>query len=205
MALHSVAQDPSSRAPLHRLGYARVSTDDQDNRRQIDDLLRFGVPRENIYTDSASGRSMNRPGWKACWQDLRQGDLLVVQAVDRLGRDLGEIIMTIRALRDKGAQIKTLNMDLDTTTANGMLLFHVIAAIAEWEVRTIRERTMSGLAAARARGIVGGRPRKITHQQALEAMARIHAGEIADVVAAEYEVTRQTIYRRAVEARQLEL
>ena len=106
----------------------------------------------------------------------------MVQSVDRLGRDLVEIVMAIRALHEKGAQIKTLNMDIDTTTANGMLLFQIISAIAEWEVRTIRERTMSGLAAARARGIVGGRKPKISHQQAMEAMERIQAGETANKV-----------------------
>lgn len=186
------------------IGYARASTEDQDNRRQIDELVRFGVPPTAISADTASRRGIKRPGWQACWQDLRNGDLLVIQSIDRLGRDLVEIIMTIRALHAKGAQIKTLNADFDTTTDHGTLMFEIVATIAEWEVRTIRERTMSGLVAARARGVKVGRKPKITHAQALEAMARIQAGESGRSVAAEYRVKRQTIYRKVDEARRQE-
>lgn len=180
----------------HLIGYCRVSTEDQDNQRQIDDLMRFGVARESIYCDKASGRTMDRPGWRACWRDLRAGDLLVIQSVDRLGRDLVEILLTMRSLRDKGAQIKTLNMDIDTTTANGMFMLRIIAAIAEWEMRMIMERTRSGLLVAKARGHRSGRKPKITYQKALEAMDRIRAGENAKFVAADYGVRRQTIYQK---------
>lgn len=182
------------------IGYARVSTVDQDNRRQIDDLLRFGVAEESIYMDKASGRNMNRPGWRACWQDLRAGDLLVIHSIDRLGRDLVEVVQTLHALHEKGAQIKALNMDIDTTTATGMFTFHVVAAMAEWERRLIVERTRSGLIAAKARGKIGGRKPKITHDQAMTALARIKAGASAEIIAAEYGVSRQAIYRKVDEA-----
>ena len=101
------------------IGYARVSMSDQDNHRQIEALRAFGVAKEDIYTDKASGRNMKRPGWQACWQDLREGDLLVVQAIDRLGRDVSELFRVLRELHEKGANLKVLTMDLDTRSPAG--------------------------------------------------------------------------------------
>ncbi|MDN7351965.1 recombinase family protein [Acetobacter senegalensis] len=179
------------------IGYARVSTNDQNNQSQIDQLLHFGVEPAAIFQDKASGKNMERPGWKNCWKELRGGDVLVVTAIDRLGRDLVEVVQTIKALHDKGADLKVLSMDLDTRTATGRLIFAIIAAMAQWERELIVERTINGLAAARARGKTGGRKAVLSEAQVAEAMTRIQAGEKAAQVAADYGVTRQAIYRRA--------
>lgn len=140
---------------------------------------------------------MERPGWKNCWKELRDGDVLVVTAIDRLGRDLIEVVQTVKALHDKGADLKVLSMDLDTRTATGRLIFAIIAAMAQWERELIVERTINGLAAARARGKTGGRKAVLSDSQVAEAMTRIQAGEKSGEVAADYGVTRQAIYRRA--------
>lgn len=179
------------------IGYARVSTNDQNNQSQIDQLLHFGVEQAAIFQDKASGKNMERPGWKNCWKELRDGDVLVVTAIDRLGRDLIEVVQTVKALHDKGADLKVLSMDLDTRTATGRLIFAIIAAMAQWERELIVERTVNGLAAARARGKTGGRKAVLSEAQVAEAMTRIQAGEKAAQVAADYGVTRQAIYRRA--------
>lgn len=179
------------------IGYARVSTNDQNNQSQIDQLLHFGVEPAAIFQDKASGKNMERPGWKNCWKELRDGDVLVVTAIDRLGRDLIEVVQTVKALHDKGADLKVLSMDLDTRTATGRLIFAIIAAMAQWERELIVERTVNGLAAARARGKTGGRKAVLSEAQVAEAMTRIQAGEKAAQVAADYGVTRQAIYRRA--------
>jgi len=153
----------------HKIGYARVSMSDQNNQRQIDELVRFGVSPDDIYTDRASGRNMKRPGWQACWKDLREGDLLVVHSIDRLGRDLVEVISTVNALHAKGADLKVITMDLDTRSPTGRLIFSIMAAMAQWERELIVERTNHGLQAARARGIVGGKRPEFTDEQVLEA------------------------------------
>lgn len=185
--------------PEHRtlIGYARVSTNDQNNQSQIDQLLHFGVEPAAIFQDKASGKNMERPGWKNCWKELRDGDVLVVTAIDRLGRDLVEVVQTVKALHDKGSDLKVLSMDLDTRTATGRLIFAIIAAMAQWERELIVERTVNGLAAARARGKTGGRKAVLSDSQVAEAMTRIQAGEKSAEVAADYGVTRQAIYRRA--------
>lgn len=188
-----------SSEPIHRtlIGYARVSTSDQNNRSQIDRLTEFGVEPAAIFQDKASGKNMERPGWKNCWKELRDGDVLVVTAIDRLGRDLVEVVQTVKALHDNGADLKVLSMDLDTRTATGRLIFAIIAAMAQWERELIVERTVNGLAAARARGKTGGRKAILSDSQVAEAMTRIQAGEKSAEVAADYGVTRQAIYRRA--------
>ena len=117
----------------HMLGYARVSTSDQNNQRQIDDLIAFGVDRRDIWSDTASGRDMHRPGWESLWKDLRAGDLVVIHSIDRLGRDLVEVVQTVRALHLMGVNLKVLSMDIDTRTPTGMLMFQFVAAMAEWE------------------------------------------------------------------------
>lgn len=179
------------------IGYVRVSTNDQNNRSQIDQLVKYGVEPAAIFEDKASGKNMQRPGWINCWKELRGGDVLVVTAIDRLGRDLVEVVQTVKALHDKGVDLKVLSMDLDTRTATGRLIFAIIAAMAEWERELIVERTVNGLAAARARGKTGGRKEVVSDAQVLEAVKRIQAGERAADVADDYGVTRQAIYRRA--------
>lgn len=158
------------------VGYARVSMDDQSNQRQIDEIVKFGVDPRDIFTDMASGRDMKRPGWAACWKDLRgpegdnpHGDLLVVHAIDRLGRDMLQVCQTLKALHEKGCALKVLSMDIDTRTPVGYFTFSIMAAFAEMERKLILERTMHGLAKARERGVIGGTVAKYSHQEILDA------------------------------------
>lgn len=188
--------DPST-TKRHLVGYVRVSTSDQNNEHQIDSLIKFGVDPRDIFEDKASGKNMARPGWKDCWRDIREKDILVVHSIDRLGRDLVEVVQTVKALHDRGADLKVLTMDLDTRTPTGRLIFAVVAAMAQWERELIVERTRNGLAAARARGKKGGRKPILTDAHVTEALTRIQAGEKAATVAAEYGVSRQAIYKRA--------
>ncbi|WP_336764007.1 recombinase family protein [Asaia sp. VD9] len=188
--------DPST-TKRHLVGYVRVSASDQNNEHQIDSLIKFGVDPRDIFEDKASGKNMARPGWKDCWRDIREKDILVVHSIDRLGRDLVEVVQTVKALHDRGADLKVLTMDLDTRTPTGRLIFAVVAAMAQWERELIVERTRNGLAAARARGKKGGRKPILTDEQVTEALARIQAGENAQTVAAEYGVSRQAIYKRS--------
>ncbi|NVN06749.1 recombinase family protein [Asaia spathodeae] len=188
--------DPST-TKRHLVGYVRVSTSDQNNEHQIDSLIKFGVDPRDIFEDKASGKNMARPGWKDCWRDIREKDILVVHSIDRLGRDLVEVVQTVKALHDRGADLKVLTMDLDTRTPTGRQIFAVVAAMAQWERELIVERTRNGLAAARARGKKGGRKPILTDAHVTEALTRIQAGEKAATVAAEYGVSRQAIYKRA--------
>lgn len=203
--MSKTSSEPSEEAPRRgvvlpdgsiMIGYARVSTSDQDNRRQKDALEAFGVDPRDIWEDKASGRSMNRRGWQGCWRDIRAGDLLVVHSIDRLGRDLIELVKTVRDLHEKGANLKVLTMDIDTRTATGRLLFNIIAAMAEWERDLIVERTRHGLAVARAMGRTGGRKQQITDEQVKQAICRLHKGETLEEIAKDIGFTKQGISKR---------
>jgi len=150
------------------IGYARVSSHDQNLELQRDALEKAGC--DLIYEDKASGARIERPEWTKAREKLRAGDTLVVWRLDRLGRSLKHLIQTIEDLGDEGIGFRSLQENLDTTTSGGKLVFHIFGALAEFERELIRERTMAGLAAARARGRKGGRPRKLTDKQI--AMAR---------------------------------
>src|SRR4051812_40202196 len=133
-----------------RIGYARVSTLDQNLDLQEDALKAAGC--EKIYTDKASGTRAEGPGLERALADLRAGDRLVVWKLDRLGRSLRHLIETVTALRDRGVGFQSVQEAVDTTTSGGKLIFHVFGALAEFERDLIRERTLAGLAAARSRG-----------------------------------------------------
>ena len=153
-----------------QIGYARVSKADgsQALDLQIDALKKAGVKANHIYQDKASGKHDDRPGLVACMKALRKGDLLIVWKLDRLGRDLRHLVNTIQELLDKGVGFKVLagqGAEINTTTASGKLVFGIFAALAEFERELIRERTMAGLAAARARGRKGGRRFSLTKAQ----------------------------------------
>lgn len=152
----------------HRIGYARVSMSDQNNQRQIDELVRHGVSPKDIYVDTASGRTMGRPGWEACWKDLRKGDLLIVHAIDRLGRDLIEVVRTVNELHNKGADLKIITMDVDTRNPTGRLVFSIMVAMSQWERELIVERTKHGLERAKARGVTGGTKAKHSNDKVWE-------------------------------------
>ena len=148
------------------IGYARVSKADgsQPLDLQRDALTGAGVAEERIYVDQASGRRDHRPGLEACLKALQPGNTFVVWKLDRLGRDLKHLVTTVDELRARGVGLRVLagaGAEIDTRTANGRLVFGIFAALAEFERELIAERTRAGLAAARARGRKGGRPRKM--------------------------------------------
>lgn len=142
------------------VGYARVSTHDQDLQLQLDALENAGCFADYIYTDQVSGVRAARPGLDACLAELQEGDTLIVWRLDRLGRSMGHLVTLINGLRDRGVDFKSIQDGaIDTTTASGELMFLIFSALAQFERRLIQERTRAGLAAARARGREGGRPR----------------------------------------------
>ena len=153
---------PTALAP-RLIGYARVSTDDQLTRAQVDALEKAGCSQ--IFTEHASGAQHSRPQLAAALAVLRPGDSLVVWRLDRLGRSLPHLIETVRQLEAGGVELVSLSEAIDTTTATGTLLFHLLASLAEFERGLARERTMLGLQAAAARGQRGGRPAALAPEQ----------------------------------------
>ncbi len=160
------------------IGYMRVSKSDgtQTLDLQRDALLAAGVAPERLYEDQASGRKDDRSGLATCLKTLQPGDTLVVWKLDRLGRNLKHLVSVVDDLQQRQVGFKVLagaGVQIDTTTANGRLVFGIFAALAEFEAELVRERTRAGLAAARARGRRGGRPRKITKEALRTAMAAL--------------------------------
>src|SRR5262249_36183105 len=131
----------------------------QNNDLQIDLLRQAGC--ERIFEDKASGALDSRPGLIEALEFVRRGDTLCVFRLDRLGRSLSHLISTMNQLKERGVAFKSLNESLDTSTPTGRLMFHIIASLSEFERSLIRERAAAGLAAARARGRIGGRPKKM--------------------------------------------
>lgn len=152
------------------IGYARVSTDDQNLDLQKDALTRSGC--ERILVDQQSGVKAERPGLKAALDYARKGDTLVVWRLDRLSRSLKDLIEIVTQLEARGIGLKSLHEALDTSSSSGKLVFHIFGALAEFERNLIRERTQAGLLAARVRGRRGGRPK------ALEANKRVLAVQL---------------------------
>jgi len=146
-----------------KIGYARVSTLEQNLSLQQDALSAAGC--EKIITDEAGGSIANRPGLEKVNDLLRSGDTLVVWRLDRLGRSLKHLIEWVNALKEKGIGFESLQEAIQTDTPAGQLTFHLFAALAEFERNLIRERTQAGLAAARARGRQGGRPKKLSNEK----------------------------------------
>lgn len=151
------------------VGYARVSTTDQNLDLQKDALEAVGCKR--IFTDTASGARAQRPGLAEALQHCRTGDTLVVWKLDRLGRSLPHLVETVRDLLTQGVGFKSLQESIDTTTSGGKFIFHVFASLAEFERDIIRERTHAGLSAARARGRKGGRPKGVDERKKKAAIA----------------------------------
>lgn len=184
------------------IGYARISKADgsQVIDLQRDALAKAGVDLEHhLYTDAASGKCDDRPGLEACIKAMRHGDTLVVWKLDRLGRDLRHLVNLVGDLTKRGIGLKVLageGASIDTTTANGRLVFAIFAGLAEFERELIVERTKAGLAAARARGRSGGRPFKMTPAKLRLAQAAMGKPEtkVAELCA-ELGITRQTLYR----------
>jgi len=141
------------------IGYARVSTLEQNASLQIDALKQAGC--ERIFQDKVSGAKTERPGLQEAIDFLRDGDSLVVWRLDRLGRSLKHLLETVACLEERGIGFRSLQEAIDTTTSGGRLIFHIFGALAEFERNLIRERTIAGLKAARARGRKGGRPKAL--------------------------------------------
>ena len=178
-----------------RIGYARVSTDDQNLDLQRDALTRSGCI--TIYEETASGKSASRIELEHCRKALRSGDTLVVWRLDRLGRSLSDLVKIIGDLERDGITFESLSEKIDTGSASGKLQFHVFAALAEFERNLIRERTLAGLTAARTRGRVGGRPAKLNAKQIREIKTLLTdpAVKVTDI-AERYGVSRTTLYKR---------
>ena len=177
-----------------RIGYARVSTDDQNLDLQSDALTRSGCA--TIYEETASGKSSLRVELEHCRKALRSGDTLVVWRLDRLGRSLSDLVKIIAELERDGITFESLTEKIDTGSASGKLQFQVFAALAEFERNLIRERILAGLTAARARGRVGGRKHKLNDKQIREIRALLSdpAARVKDI-AERYGVSRTTLYK----------
>lgn len=154
-----------------RIGYARVSTDDQNTSLQMDALKSAGC--NQIFEEKVSGKNKDRPELDVCLKVLRDGDTLVVWRLDRLGRSLEHLVQIIHELEDRKIGFQSLTESIDTTNAGGKLIFHMFAALAEFERNLIRERTIAGLKAARARGRVGGRKVKLSASDTRKAAAML--------------------------------
>jgi DNA invertase Pin-like site-specific DNA recombinase len=177
------------------VGYARLSTDDQDLSLQLDTLQSAGCAKN--FRDTASGANVDRPGLTQALEYVRAGDTLVVWRLDRLGRSLTQLIAVMTELDERGVGFRSLTEQIDTTTSGGKLIFHIFGALAEFERNLIRERTLAGLAAARARGRLGGRPRLPDTDRKVQMAKRLHddpRNSIGDICRT-LGVSRATLYR----------
>ncbi len=177
-----------------QIGYARISTHDQNLDLQKDALTASGC--ENILTDVASGAANDRDGLSQAMEQLRASDVLVVWRLDRLGRSFKHLIETVRTLQARGVGFRSLTEGIETESSGGRLVFHLFACLAEFERSVIRDRTRAGLAAARARGRRGGRPAALTNE-VVALTRRMHADPAhtaADICRA-LGVSRATLYR----------
>ena len=199
--------EPTAPPPGMMLGYARVSTEDQLLDLQKDALTRAGVEESRIYREHISGVKTKRPQLQECLRALRPGDVLVVWRLDRLGRSVPELIKIMDDLHKRQIGFRSLSESIDTTTAAGKMVFHMLAAFAEFERNLISERTKAGLKAARARGHRGGRKSKVTDNMMKAARAMLGDPTVTmDEVAKTLKVSRAAIYRafeRAKEADQM--
>lgn len=141
-------------------GYARVSTKDQNMYMQLDALQKYGVDKENIYSEKVTGTTKDRPAFTKMLAYLREGDTVAVYKLDRIGRSIKHLVDLINSFQEKGINFVSINENIDTTTAMGKLVFTIFSGLAQFERDIISERTKSGLDAARARGRKGGRPKK---------------------------------------------
>lgn len=179
---------------MNFIGYARVSTQEQNADLQEDALRAAGC--ERVFLDKAPGVATDRPELTAALDYLREGDVLCVWRLDRLGRSLKHLVQVVGDLEERRVGFRSLHESIDTTTPTGRLIFHIFASLAEFERELIRERTMAGLAAARSRGHLGGRKPSLTPKKVQVARRMYEAGDstVADI-AKVLGVSRATIYR----------
>jgi DNA invertase Pin-like site-specific DNA recombinase len=176
------------------IGYCRVSTTDQTLNLQRDELLKAGC--EKIFEDVASGTKSDRQGLRECIDFARKGDVIVCWKLDRIGRSLKHLIEVINELKERGVGFRCITQNLDTTTPSGMLVFHVFGAMAEFERSLIQERTQAGLAASRARGRLGGRP-KVDNSHRIEIASSLYnEGKVTVAeICKSLKISRATFYR----------
>lgn len=177
-----------------KIGYARVSTNEQNEEAQIDALTTFGC--ERVYCEKVSGKSAKRAELSRMLDTSRAGDIVVVQRLDRLGRSLTDLIQLLENFKEKEIEFVSLYENIDTTSATGELVFHMIGAIAQFERRLISERTKVGLQAARARGRKGGRKVKMLQSDIKKAQAMLLDPKVTKAeVAKHFSVSRPTLNR----------
>lgn len=176
-----------------QIGYARVSTHDQSLDLQRDALLGQGC--EKIFVDIASGTNQDRTGIEQLREQLRSGDVIVVWRLDRLGRSLKQLIELVEEFKSLKVGFRSLTEAIDTTTPGGKLFFHIIASMAEFERNIIAERTRAGLAAARSRGKLGGRPRKLSMQQC-QIVQKLYVGKELSIndICKMFKISKTTLY-----------
>ena len=177
------------------VGYMRVSSADerQSVDLQRDALLAAGVDERHLHQDKASGARDDRPGLKACLADLRNGDVLLVWKLDRLGRSLSHLLVIITDLRLRGVAFRSLTEQMDTTTPHGELLFNLFGSLAQYERALIRERVAAGLASARRRGRTGGRPPALDPEKVEQIIAALNTGASKASVCRTFGVPRSTL------------
>ena len=175
------------------IGYARVSSQDQNSDLQTDALQRAGC--EQLFVEKVTGSGKKaRPEWESCQRALRQGDTLIVWRLDRLGRSLKDLVDIIQRLDDRSVGFRSLTESIDTTSTGGKLIFHIFGALAEFEHSLIWERTKAGLAAARARGRMGGRRPKLSASDIKKAAAMLGDPSVTkSEVSEHFGVTRMTL------------
>jgi len=180
------------------IGYARVSTLEQNHDLQMDALIKAGCVRKNIFIDKTSGARADRPGLKGCLEELYEGDVLVVWRLDRLGRSMTHLVSLIEILKERKVGFRSLcDGAIDTTTASGELVFNIFSSMAQFERRLIQERTQAGLLAARARGKKGGRPKINSDHPKVIAAKRMHQDKhiSIDEICNALKISRPSLYR----------
>jgi len=179
------------------IGYARVSTNEQNLDLQKDALIKAGCTQKNIFTDKITGTKQEREGLEKAFSHLREGDTFVVWRLDRLGRSLKHLIETVTNLQEKGVAFKSITENIDTSTATGQLVFHIFGALAEFERNLIKERTIAGLDAARSRGRQGGRPRLTTSSPKVVMAKKLYAdrSNSIDDICKLLKISRPTLFR----------
>lgn len=177
-----------------KIGYARVSTEDQELALQLDAFEAAGV--EKVFQEHASGGKADRPELTAALEYMRPGDSLVVWRLDRLGRNLKHLVQTVETLQEQGKHFVSVTEQIDTSTASGKLVFHLFCALAEFERNLTRERVNEGLKAARARGKKGGRKKVITDSVKRKVIADIKANPDVPItqVCKDHEISRSSYY-----------
>jgi len=177
------------------VGYMRVSSDSdrQTTDLQRDALVAAGVDSRHLYEDKASGARDDRPGLKKCLEYVKSGDTLVVWKLDRLGRSLSHLLTIVEGLRKQGVAFKSLTEGMDTTTPHGELLFHIFGALAQYERALTKERVNAGLAAAKRRGRLGGRPAALSPEKLEAVIAALNSGTTKAAVCRNFSIPRSTL------------